>query len=554
VRIRHVIPTVGRSAPADLVEAQDLTLRSIERALRCVDEGIDVEVRAVRFPDEPVDCDWLTDCPVLRRSVLDMGDFDVPRRLPLLSDVLAGFGDSSEYDLAVFTNADIAVQPLFYELLAEIAEEGHDAFSITRRTVQPRFRGSSLARFSVTGGTVHPGHDCFAMAPAIVDHLVPSDVSLGVRWVARTLLWQVMLNAENFRNFGDLHATFHVGDDRVWTDPRLQDYERWNEAQVVLLVAALIERHGRARVSRLFGVAPFLAAVEKGTPASTPTRRSGSVEYGSRPRSASHPRMVFSANTGRAGSNFLAALLAAVPNVSGGHEREPKMVGPWARRIAYEPRVASYEDRLVKVDALRAELDRMELGSVYCDTSHMFVKTFADVVLDEFQHERISVVVLRRDPVDVAKSFFELDFLGPRPLAWHHWMIPPTVPQSFFPLDIDEVDDQFDLIFGCLVDIENRTQWLRELAPAVNWVDAWLHEITEPVGAAALLESLQLVAPQDLAEIVARPLNTKPRQKSRVAQPVSAARVERRLAEFLARHRGRQDLEAFVENYGLGVE
>ena len=193
----------------------------------------------------------------------------------------------------------------------------------------------------------------------------------------------------------------------------------------------------------------------------------------------------------------------------------------------------------------------MPPGWVYADTSHMFVKTFADVVFDEFAHERLSVVVLRRDPVDVARSFFQLDFLGPRPLPWYDWMIPPTVPESAFPLSIDDIDDQFDLIFGYLVDIENRTARLRAQAPTVTWVDARLEEITEIDGARALFEALDVDPPHDLERVIAGQVNTKHRAKSKVEQPVSRSRVEERLGEFLHRHRHRADLADFVRNQRL---
>lgn len=72
MKIRHLIPTVGSSAPTDLLAAQDLTLHSIERARRCASDDLEIEVRAVRFPDEPIDVDWIADFPVLNRSVLDL--------------------------------------------------------------------------------------------------------------------------------------------------------------------------------------------------------------------------------------------------------------------------------------------------------------------------------------------------------------------------------------------------------------------------------------------------------------------------------------------------
>ncbi|NCG36504.1 MAG: hypothetical protein GWP48_03125 [Actinobacteria bacterium] len=548
MRIRHVISTVGDSAPKELVEAQQLTLRSIRTALHCVEEGIDVEVRAVHFPDELLDCNWVTDCPVLNRSVLDVGEFEVQRRLPLLFDVLAALGDSSEYDVAVYTNVDITLQPLFYELIAEIHDKGHDATTITRRTVHPGFQGASLAGLSTANSSPHPGHDCFSMTSEVVDSLVPCDAALGVRWVGRCLLWQLELAAKNFRHYGDLHATFHVGDDRAWTDHRLADYDSHNQSAAQGLVADLIERYGRLAVGRLSGTWPFLKALDQQTtpkfepPLPTSSRALPAMGL-------TGPRMVFSANSGRVGSAFLASLLGASENVLSGHERPPQMVGPWLRRVAFEPPHVSFDVRRVKADALRGELGLMKAKQVYVDSSHMFVKTFADVVFEEFQHQRLSVVALRRNIIDVARSFFELDFFGPSGGQWHGWMIPPTAPESTFPLAAEEIADQFDLIFGYLADIENRTERLRQETPAVNWVDARLEEITTLRGATELFEQLSLKPPAKLEKAIATTINTRNARKSWKNQPVPRVFVEKRLSEFLDRHGDRRDLAAFVHNH-----
>jgi hypothetical protein len=548
MRIRHVISTVGDSAPKELVEAQQLTLHSIRTALRCVEEGIDVEVRAVHFPDEPVNCDWVTDCPVLDRSVLDVGEFEVQRRLPLLFDVLAALGDSYEYDVAVYTNIDITLQPLFYELIAELHDKGYDATTITRRTVAPGVQGSTFAGLSTADSTPHPGHDCFSMTAEIVDSLLPCDAALGVRWVGRCLLWQLQLAANNFRGFGDLYATFHVGDDRAWTDHRLADYDSHNLSATQGLVEDLIERYGRPAVNRLQGMWPVLKSIDRQTNVEIEPSRA-LPHYTPIPMRPIGPRMVFSANSGRAGSGFLAKLLDASPSVVGGHERPPQMTGPWLRRVAFEPPHASFDARLVKVDALRGELGLMAGKHVYVDTSHMFVKTFADVVFEEFQHARLSVVALRRNIIDVAMSFYELDFFGPSEGQWHAWMIPPTAPESAFPLAAEEITDQFDLIFGYLVDIENRTERLRQATPAVNWIDARLDEISTPLGATKLLEQLSLAPPENLEEVTAATTNSRGRRKRKLNQRVTRVFVEKRLSEFLDRHGDRRDLAAFVHNH-----
>ena len=551
MRIRHVIPTVGPSARPDLVEAQELTLKSIEIALRCADPAIHVDVRAAHFIDESLTYGCLSSSHILNRSIGDSSQFRVPRRLPLLSEVIEAFGSADEYDLAVLTNADIALQPLFYTLIAELAADGRDAFSITRRTVQPKFSGSSLAQLSVNRGTLHPGHDCFVIRNEIVAALTPCDTALGVRFVMRALTWQLQLLAENYEVLNGLHATFHVGDDRPWTSPTLSDYEEYNVKQLTSLAHLLRARFGTEAFSRLPTAASFVAAIEDGA-SIAPARQHRLATTSDIPQ-LSQPRLVFCATSGRSGSEFLAGLLGSGPMVDAGHERAPQMTGPFARRVAYEPLAQSYEDRLAKVDAVRVALGRLPANWIYADISHMFVKTYADVILDNFQHERISIVVLRRDPVAVAKSMFELDYFGLGNNFWKDWMIPPTARHSAFRLDRVEISDQFDLIFGYLVSIENRTAELRERSPGANWIDVRLENLVNPDGASDLFRRLGTEAPTPdrLAEITATPHNQKRGRKKKMGRRVSDEFLRQRLGEFLERHADRIDLNPFLDAHEL---
>ena len=113
LRIRHVINTVGPNAPDRLLIPQRLTLDSIERARSITDAEIAVEVVSVGVPDEPTPRPWLTRGPDLQRSILDLGDFPDTPPLPRLADLLAAFGSPDDWDIGIFTNLDIAVQPLF---------------------------------------------------------------------------------------------------------------------------------------------------------------------------------------------------------------------------------------------------------------------------------------------------------------------------------------------------------------------------------------------------------------------------------------------------------
>jgi hypothetical protein len=553
VRIRHIIPTVGPGISDDLDRAQPITFESIDRAIRVSDPRLDIDVCAVRFADEPIPCPypWLRDLPVLEQSILDLGTFNPPRRLPLMRDVLGAFGPPDDFDLAVLTNADIAIQPLFYELIEDLVNRGHDAASITRRTVQPRFGQSSFAHFATTIGAPHPGHDCFIMTPSLIPSFV-GNVALGVRYVARPILWHLMLNARNFETFSDLHATFHVGDDRQWTNPNLADYDRHNVGEAQRVVDYLTEQHGEAAVDRISGTAAFRKAsrqgrkVELAPPVLPPVARSDTP-----PATNSTRRMIFSTNSGRSGSEFLSRLLDAAPTISAGHERAPTMTGPRLREVGYLGFEATLEARRQKVGAIRQEFEHLPTSTVYADTSHMFVKTFADVVFDAFEHHTISVIDLRRDPIAIARSFFALDYFGPNGGPWKDWMLPPTTPFAPFRLRADEVQSQFDLIFGYLVGIATRTRELRSLTPQANWIDVDLSDLSTMDGAQRLFEQLRVKPPGDLTSVLGEQVNVKATRKNTVNQDLPTELVAAHWRSFFERFGENPDVQHFARRNGL---
>ena len=124
-------------------------------------------------------------------------------------------------------------------------------------------------------------------------------------------------------------------------------------------------------------------------------------------------------------------------------------------------------------------------------------------------HHLVSVVVLRRDPISIARSFFELDYMGLTNAPWPDFMPPPTAPASMFHIPADKIRSRFDLIFGYLIDFEIRSQTLREQAPSARWIDTRLEEITTVEGATRLFDRLRVPTPPQLAEIVNRKVNVK---------------------------------------------
>ncbi len=97
----------------------------------------------------------------LTRDARTLGDFAVPRPLPLLFDVLDRLAAQTPADgYMIFANADICLKPRFYRAVRELLGNGFDALVINRRTVSPDHafaEGSVLVE--IEPGLPHPGYD-----------------------------------------------------------------------------------------------------------------------------------------------------------------------------------------------------------------------------------------------------------------------------------------------------------------------------------------------------------------------------------------------------------
>ena len=61
------------------------------------------------------------------------------------------------------------------------------------------------------------------------------------RWITDLAL-NLACQVPSFREFTELHVTFHLGDDRSWLNPEAQDYEEHNRRQLARAVETLRDR------------------------------------------------------------------------------------------------------------------------------------------------------------------------------------------------------------------------------------------------------------------------------------------------------------------------
>lgn len=257
--IAHIVNPVNVPTTSDLHVAQPITFETMRRARDQARGTVDVRLLAAHFPeDRPIAPDGFEVCPDLTRSILDLGQFERPRKLPLLAEVLQRLHDAAtDADYLIYTNVDIALQPDFYPAVDRLIADGYDAFVINRRTLSNSHTSvEDIPLMLAEGGKPHPGHDCFVFPREALGRYFLGDACLGVAGVGRALILNLACHAKCFAEFQDLHLTFHIGDDQAWKNDCHDDYAEFGRRQVDRVIETLERTFGP--IASLPAVAPYL--------------------------------------------------------------------------------------------------------------------------------------------------------------------------------------------------------------------------------------------------------------------------------------------------------
>jgi hypothetical protein len=263
LRIAHIVNPVKPGPESDLVVAQPVTFESMRRARDFVAGSVEVSVVATHFAEdaEAAPAGFLL-TPHLDRSVAELQAFARPRRLPLLRDILDRLHQSTAAEWLIYTNADIAILPHFYATVAALIGEGYDAFVINRRTIPAHYTSpAQLPLMYAEVGDPHPGHDCFVFNRSAYEKYVLGNVCIGIDLVGRVLLWNLCAHSRRFREFTDLHLTFHIGNTKAWKNPEFADYRAFNAREAGTALAKLLLDHGPFTPAD--SIFPYLPVIER---------------------------------------------------------------------------------------------------------------------------------------------------------------------------------------------------------------------------------------------------------------------------------------------------
>jgi len=226
--VAHIVNPVKVGKNSDLYIAQPVTFASMEAARRFSSHEVDVSFFTAQYPgDRSIIPGGFVPTPDLEQSVLDIRDFNIPRKLPMIKDILDRLYDitAEEHEYLIYTNVDIGLQPYFYRTISTVAARGYDAFIVNRRTIPDTYRhpGELPLMYGEVGGP-HKGWDCFVFKRSFYPRFRLGTACIGADWIGRVLITNMAVLARRFRIFTDLHLTFHIGNAKSWNVDAYSDY------------------------------------------------------------------------------------------------------------------------------------------------------------------------------------------------------------------------------------------------------------------------------------------------------------------------------------------
>ncbi|MHC4617675.1 MAG: hypothetical protein ACYTEQ_07965 [Planctomycetota bacterium] len=232
--LAHIINPVVVGKESDLFVAQPVTFRTMRIAKEFAQDRVAVELYSAQYPEDrslvPQDFRMTPD---LDRSILDFGAFRVRRKLPLIKDILDRLYQATEAEYLIYTNVDIALMPPFYLAVDKLIASGYDAFIINRRTISQAYTNPRDIPFMCAQvGKPHAGCDCLVFRRSVYPDYQLGTAFIGSGRIGLILAVNLYYHATKFKQFADLHLTFHIGNDLVWRSPQQRDYRVYNDNEL----------------------------------------------------------------------------------------------------------------------------------------------------------------------------------------------------------------------------------------------------------------------------------------------------------------------------------
>lgn len=215
MKIAHIINPIKVSENNDLYKAQPITFESMRVAKNFSSFKDNITLCTTQFEEDlPIIPTYFNVLSNLKSSVLDIDPKLNGRKLPLIKDILEKLKEIPEADYYIYTNADIALMPQFYDVVLERIAQGHDAIVINRRRLNKQYSTvQELPMMYSDLGRSHPGFDCFVFHKDLLNKLILGNICIGVPFIEATLVHNLFSFAKKPLFIADAHLTFHIGMD-----------------------------------------------------------------------------------------------------------------------------------------------------------------------------------------------------------------------------------------------------------------------------------------------------------------------------------------------------
>ena len=254
-RLAHIINTYRVPPASREAQIHQATYATMKTARDFTGDKHDVEFVSVHFPEDRDGIpDFFYRAEDLQRSVLDLNTFTIPRKLPLVFDILHhGIEAIQDAEYVVFTNTDINLMPYFYDCIINILNYGFDVIVVNRREIPGYSTEPDLMAIMYSDyGVIHAGFDCFVFPVDLFRKFISNQACVGAGLVMRGLLFNLVVHARKMLMLRDCHLTFHLGQDRAWRDPALKDYTEYNRLNASNVLRELSTDPEKSRLLKIF--------------------------------------------------------------------------------------------------------------------------------------------------------------------------------------------------------------------------------------------------------------------------------------------------------------
>ena len=260
--------------------------------------------------------------------------------------------------------------------------------------------------------------------------------------------------------------------------------------------------------------------------------------------------LIFCVSPGRSGSKYLQAVLSTARNVYARHEPYPQMNGAILRQVVLEGRRSeTLQNRTeMKLSAIRRVLEGALPNVVYAETSHMFIKTFADVILENLgDYPKISIIILHRPIKEILLSQLLLGWFSSNHSGRNVWYYDPRLnhrSEQTVPLS-NATGTALNALGAYNADIHIRTSRLRALIKekrqSGQWKQVQIHDVRladimphSPNSVSRFLRRVGLAVDRSkLSLLQNRDLNSRDIKKDRAGIAASMADITRYLPSLL---------------------